>query len=342
MKIFINGKFLCQKITGVQRYAIEITKELDKLIEPNSFYIICPSKEYMITDLSSLLKNIKIIYTKGKPNYFWEQWTLPRYCKKNKPDDLINFCNIAPILFPGSCTLHDLAFIESPKGLNWKMRFAYKFITKFNIKRYKYIFTVSNTMAEHISKYYKLNKPIVTYNGYEHMLNIKAIKPNLILPESFYLAVGSMNPNKNFEAIIKLAINNSNVNFVVAGGKFKSFNNINVENVKNLNFIGYVSDENLVWLYKNCKAFLFPSKYEGFGIPPLEAYTVGCKYILCNNIQVLREICSNFAQFVEFDNNIDLNKLVSKPKENASLPIDFSWKKSAKILYSSIVFKNYK
>lgn len=319
MKIFINGKFLCQKITGVQRYAIEITKELDKLVEPNSFYIISPSKEYIVNDLSNVLKHIKIIYTKGKPKYYWEQWTLPRYCKKNKPDDLLNFCNIAPVLYPGSCTLHDLAFIEAPKGLNWKMRLIYKLITKLNVKRYKRIFTVSNTMAENISRHYKVKKPIVTYNGYEHMLNIKPIKPNIDLPESFYFAVGSMNPNKNFEAIIKLAINNSDDNFVIAGGRFKSFKNISVETIKNLNFIGYVSDENLVWLYQNCKAFLFPSKYEGFGIPPLEAYAVGCKNIICNDIPVLKELYNHLFNFIDFKaNNICISK-INYPKESNKL-----------------------
>lgn len=334
MKIFINGKFLCQKITGVQRYAIEITKELDKLVAPNTFYIIAPSKEYIINDLTNILKNINIIYTKGKPNYYWEQWTLPKYCKKNKPDDLLNFCNIAPILFPGSCTLHDLAFIEAPEGLNWKMRLIYKFITKLNIKRYKYVFTGANTMAEHISNYYKIDKPVITYSGYEHMLNIKSVKPNIYLPESFYFSVGSMNPNKNFESIIKLAINNPNDNFVIAGGKFKTFNSMNVENIKNLNFIGYVSDENLVWLYKNCKAFLFPSKYEGFGIPPLEAYISGCNKIICNNIPVLYEIYNGIAYFTNFSlcSSLELSLGVNG-NTNVS---KYAWSMSSNIIFNTI------
>lgn len=336
MKLFINGKFLCQKITGVQRYAIEITKEIDKFVEPKSVYIISPSKKYVINDLSDMLKNIQIIYTKGKPNYYWEQWTLARYCKKSKPDDLLNFCNIAPILFPGSCTLHDLAFIEAPEGLNWKMRLIYKIITKLNVKRYKHIFTVSNTMAEHIARHYKIKKPTVTYNGYEHMLNKKAIKPKIDLPESFYLAVGSMNPNKNFRAIIELAKNTPNENFVIAGGKFKSFNNINLENIKNLDFIGYVSDENLIWLYQNCKAFLFPSKYEGFGIPPLEAYVVGCKNIICNDIPVLRELYGeifNFADFNNYNNKFETYTPIFFKNDSIK---NYSWNLSMK-LYLTII-----
>ena len=334
MIVFINGKFLCQKITGVQRYAIEITRELDKFVEPKSVYIISPSKKYVINDLSNMLKNIQIIYTKGKPNYYWEQWILPRYCKKNMPDDLLNFCNVAPILYPGSCILHDLAFIEAPKGLNWKIRLIYRLISAFNIRRYKHVFTVSKTMSKHIADHYRIMQPIVAYPGHEHMLKIKPIKPNIDMPHSFYFAVGSMNPNKNFESIIKLAIENPNENFVVAGGKFKAFNDINVENVKNLNFIGYVSDENLVWLYKNCKGFLFPSKYEGFGLPPLEAYAVGCKNIICNDIPVLRELYGNYFYVIRFETL----SLLTHQVNNASndLLIDYNWKTSSKKIFEAI------
>lgn len=331
-EIFINGKFLCQKITGVQRYAIEITKELDKLCTFDiKITIVAPSKEYVINDVK--YNNISITYLKGKPNYYWEQWTLPRYCKKKKPDDLLNFCNIAPVLYPGSCTIHDLGFIEAPKGYNWKMKVIYKFITKCNIKRYKHIFTVSNTMAEHISSYYKVNKPIVTYNGYEHIMLINPIKPSFDLPNDFYLAVGSLNPNKNFKAIIELAQTYPNENFVIAGGKFKTFNNINVEHMKNLCFIGYVSDENLVWLYKHCKSFLFPSLYEGFGIPPLEAYAVGCRNIICNDIPVLKELYGDFLNFTNFSINTFLLPCTNFVGSFNSIK-KYSWKDTTNLIFN--------
>lgn len=336
-KYFINGKFLCQKITGVQRYAIEIVKRLDSLALHDAWFIVCPSKDYIISNLN--LKNIKIIYTKGKPNYFWEQWILPRFCKKEKINDLLNLCNIAPILYPGSCTLHDLAFIEAPKGLNWKMRLIYKIITRLNIKRYNHVFTVSKTMAEHISLHYKIEKPIVTYNGYEHMLSITAKKPDIELPKDFYLAVGSMNPNKNFSAIIRLAENNPNENFVIAGGKFKTFKENNYTNLKNVMFLGYVSDENLVWLYANTKGFLFPSNYEGFGIPPLEALCVGCKKVICNNIPVLIELYDKVVNFVDFNDIKHINLETLKISFIKIEDTNYTWNKSVEIIYNAVRVK---
>lgn len=336
-EIFINGKFLCQRITGVQRYAIEITKELDKLCPPDiRFTIISPSKEYIINNIE--YKNISIIYLKGKPNYYWEQWTLPRYCKKKKPYDLVNFCNIAPILYPGSCTIHDLAFIEAPKGYNWKFKSIYRLINRLNIKRYKHIFTVSNTMKSRIQDYYKISNVTVTYNGYEHMLGVEQIKPNIELPNRYYFAVGSMNPNKNFKAIIELAKQNPDDMFVISGGIDKVFKKDEMEKPKNVILTGYVKDEELFYLYSHCQAFLFSSVYEGFGIPPLEAYAVGCKNIICNDIPVLKELYDNVSFFTNFSNTINL-KLFKEPisfSEKDSFLQKFSWKNSAFIIYQTL------
>lgn len=333
--IFINGKFLCQRITGVQRFAIEIVKELDK-IEQNDikFTIIAPEKEYQVNELD--LKTIDIVYTKGKPGYYWEQFKLSKYCKKNKPDDLLNLCNIAPIKYPGSCIIYDLAVIDVPKGYSWKQRMVYKFINKKNIKKYHHIYTDSNTMKKRIIDYYKYKNPDnikVLYAGAEHIENINSKKPNINLPDKYYFSLGSMNPNKNFGAIVNLAKNNPNDFFIISGKSHKSFNEINLENMSNLVFAGYLSDEEIVYLYKNCEAFLFPSIYEGFGIPPLEAIKVGCKKIICNDIPVLKEIYEGMVDFVDFSSIKSINEFNIQKKQEQK---DYSWEKSAKKLFESL------
>ena len=331
-KIFINGKFLFQNITGVQRFAIEIVKELDK-IEQNDikFTIIAPEKEYQVNELS--LKNIDIVYTKGKPGYYWEQFKLPKYCKKNKPDDLLSLCNIAPIKYPGSCVIHDLAVIDAPKGFSWKQRFIYKFINKKNIKKYNHVFTVSNIMKERISEYYKKKlkqEIIVIYDSADHINNIIPKKPLINLPEKYYFSLGSMNPNKNFGAIVKLAKDNPNEYFIISGKKHKSFNNVNLEKMPNIVFAGYLSDQEIVYLYKNCETFLFPSIYEGFGIPPLEALEAGCKRVICNDIPVLREIYDGMVDFIDFSTDSPISLTTTQEKNNKK---EYSWKNSAKKLF---------
>ncbi len=305
MKIFINGKFLCQKITGVQRFAIETIKELDNLVPNNSdVSIICPNKEYLCNNIN--LKNIKIVFLKGKPNYFWEQILLSRFCKKNKPDYFLNLCNIAPVLYPGSCVVHDLGCIDAPKGFSYKQNVVYRLINKLNIKRYKYIFTVSYEMKKRIENYYKVKNVVVLYNSADHVKNIVAAKPNINLKNDFYFSLGSMNPNKNFKSIIRIAKKNKQDMFYISGKKGKSFNDEELDCPDNVVFCGYLTDQEIIYMYKHCKAFLFPSNYEGFGIPPLEALVSGCKIVICNDIPVLRELYEDSCYFVDFNRIDDL------------------------------------
>lgn len=330
--IFINGKFLCQRITGVQRFAFEITKRIDEINDPNFlFKLIVPSKEFVKN--THQYKNIEIVYTKGKPNYFWEQITLARYCKKNKPFDLLNLCNIAPIRYPGSCVIHDLGCIDAKNGFSKKQVFIYKFINRRNVKKYKHIFTVSYCMKQRIEEYYKVKNVQVIYNGYEHFNNVVVSKPKFDLPNKYYFAVGSMNPNKNFVSIIKMAHNNPNERFYIAGGSAKNFKKLQLDIPQNVIFTGYLEDSELAYLYKNCFAFLFPSLYEGFGIPPLEALVLGCKTVICNDIPVLKEVYHNFAVFIDYSCNVDLSKIPSNPNlDLTELKNRFNWEKSAKNL----------
>ena len=331
-KIFINGKFLCQKITGVQRFALEIVKEFDKMADDNlELFLICPSEKYVVSNIK--FEKIRIIFLKGKPNYWWEQIILSHYCKKNKPDEFLNLCNIAPVLYPGSCVIHDIGVIEAPKGFSFKQRLVYKIINKCNIKRYKKVFTVSNTMNNHISDFYKRHDIITIYNGYQHILSIKSKKPKIDLPNDYFFSLGSANPNKNFKSIIKIAKNNPNMNFIVSGNKSKSFSKEKLEKVSNVIFTGYLSDEEIVYLYKNCVAFLFPSIYEGFGIPPLEALACGCKNVICNDIPVLREIYKKNVQFVHFN---EIKSIILENKSNIN-EIEYNWKVSALLIIKELL-----
>ncbi len=327
---FINGRFLCQKVTGVQRFAIEIVKAIDSLLFDStcSFCIIAPAEKYCVTKLQ--LDRVKIIFTKGKPNYFWEQITLAKYCKKNKAE-LLNLCNLAPVLYPGSCVIHDLSFIDAPEGLSKGFRLFYKLINKLNIKRYKKIFTVSETMKKKIYDYYNVDNIYVIYNGCEHIKDFKSEPVKELIPfvGEFYFSVGSMNPNKNFQSIIKIARKHSNELFVVSGGSFKSFNTREYTVPSNMIFLGYVSDGKLSWLYKNCKAFVFPTKYEGFGIPPIEALILGCRNVFCNDIPVLHEIYGDNVVFYNA-NEEDFTELKSTHEiDFDGLKEKLSWTKSA-------------
>lgn len=317
--IYINGRFLTQKITGVQRYAIEVVKQLDK--EKNiKIVLLCPNDEIQNKIELDNIEIRKIGKLKGQA---WEQISLPFYIIKHGRGKLLSLCNLAPILYPGYVTIHDIGFKTHGEHLNAKFRTWYKLVTKLNIKRYKHIFTVSNFSKNEIIENYKI-KPeriTVTYNSAEHLKEIhpdeSIIEKLKIEKENFYFSLGSRSPHKNHKYIEELAKNNPNQYFVVTGNNNKIFESGKEESLDNIIYTGYLSDKEIAALYKNCKAFIFPSLYEGFGIPPLEAMTMGCKNIFVSDIEVFREIYGDSVEYVDVSQIINLktNEMDSKEKK---------------------------
>ncbi len=303
--IYINGRFLTQKITGVQRYAIEVVKQFDKEKDIN-FIILCPN-EKMQNNIE--LQNIEIRKIGKLKGQAWEQISLPLYIIKNGRKKLLSLCNLAPISYPGYITIHDIGFKTHGEHLNWKFREWYKLVTKLNIKRYKHIFTVSNFSKNEIIENYNIKpeKITVTYNSAEHLKNVKPdeeiLKKLNLEGKEFYFSLGSKSPHKNHKYIEELAKNNVDKIFVVTGNNNKIFKDNLEENIKNIIYTGYLMDEEIVSLYKSCKSFIFPSLYEGFGIPPLEAIMVGCKDIVVSDIPVFREVYGNKVRYIKTSSN---------------------------------------
>lgn len=316
-KIYINGRFLTQNITGVQRYAIEIVKALDKHLETDElnsryeFELVCPKN----IKQKIKLNNIKIKQIGRLKGHLWEQIELPLYVKGNF---LFNFCNCAPIIKKNQViTIHDAAVCAVPEAYSFLFRIWYKIMFYVLGHRLNKIFTVSNFSKKELHKYFSidLNKIDITYNGIDHILKIKPDEKIFskfnIEKNNYVLAVSSLNPSKNFKLILETAKEMPDTNFVIAGGTnssvFKSKGFPVTENVK---FIGYVSDEELVTLYKYASCFVYPSLYEGFGIPPLEAMMLNCPVIV-SDIKIFREI---YRDNVIFCDTKDIKSLKEKIK----------------------------
>lgn len=316
-KIYINGRFLTQNITGVQRYAIEIVKALDKYLDDNKlndkykFEIVCPKniKQKLI------LKNIEIKKIGSLKGHLWEQIELPLYVKNKF---LFNFCNCAPLVKKNQIvTIHDVAVCAAPYAYSKTFRIWYKFMYKILTSRLKKIFTVSEFSKKELNKYFNipLDRVEVTYNGIDHMKNIKPDENIFskfgIEKNNYILAVSSLNPSKNFRLILETAKILPEINFVIAGGTNSSvFKEQGLEITSNVKFIGYVNDEELVALYKYASCFVYPSIYEGFGIPPLEAMYFNCPVIL-SDIEIFKEIYMDNVLYCNVDDyNIIKEKIL--------------------------------
>lgn len=345
VRIAVNSRFLTQQVTGVQRYGIELARELKRI--DSSIEFICPEK-VVHHELKREL-NAKVL---GRfSGHLWEQIDLPLYLKSVGSPLLVNLANSAPMLYGNNVvSVHDVAFERFPESFSVKFRFYYRFMIPRVLKSSKAVVTVSEFSRNELVERYGLNheKISVVYNAVNEQFRQKTT----ISDELYVLAVSSLNYQKNFHSLIKAfnLLEDKNVKLYLVGGFNKSFADVtlidDIKKNKNIVFKGRVDDDELIMLYSNALCFVFPSFYEGFGIPPLEAQSCGCPVIV-SNVASIPEICGESVVYCDPYNVDDIadkisgvlrdqklrNDMVKMGYENVSR---FSWKRSAEKIYSII------
>lgn len=343
--IIINGDFLCRNLTGIERFAFEICKHLDSLIEKEKIGIYIPKNAKVIP----YYNNIKIILSKKECKVFplWEHFEFGKFIRKNKYTPL-DFSNVTPLGTKGIVFIHDIYAKLYPQDFS---QFRDKLINIYMCVMYKYaaknaklLLTVSELSKNQICSTYKVSpdKIYVIPNGWDHFKEIQPddsiIKNNPKLQNDFYFTLGSLSLRKNLKWVAEYAQNNPNENFAISGKMLSGLVPQELDILKSLDniiLLGYVSDEQVKALMQKCKAFVFPSYYEGFGIPPLEALSCGTK-IIVSNAACLPEIYADTAYYIDPDNpNVNLNELISKKIESPNNILGkYQYKNSAAILHN--------
>lgn len=332
-KIIVNGKFLLHKTTGVERHAREILQELDKQIANEDIVLAIPKGSKDIPNY----QNIKIEQVGLLTNNLWEQISFPIYVKKNKAISL-NLCNASPLIDPGVVNIHDVKVKAKPEYFNKIFSAWYNLLFKNDVKRAKYIITVSNFSKKEIIKYFHAdeNKITVIPNAWQHYEKIKydenALNKYNLKRNDYYFSMSSLEPNKNFKWIAEVAKKNPNQEFAIAGSiNSKVFSEgLGFDCPNNMKLLGFVSDEEAKTLMRDCKAFIFPTYYEGFGLPPMEAISAGCKSVIVSDSEVMHEIFGDGVEYIDpdiyelDDTLVDLNK--------DKILSMYSWSKSANLL----------
>jgi len=244
----------------------------------------------------------------------------------NLKADLVHFpMNQQPVLYfkPVVTSTLDLTMLrftragKTPLPIFWVKMAGYRFLFWYSNKKSKAIVTISNYVKDNLAKHYKFTrkKTTNTYCASEPPLSVPAKSPDCITSSTpFLLTVGTAFPHKNLNAVVDalphLLVTNPELKVVMAGKKEQYYQKLDKYIAKKglsdkIITPGFVSDEELKWLYQNCSAYVFPSLSEGFGLPGLEAMAHGAP-VVSSNATCLPEVYGDAALYFNPENIEDV------------------------------------
>jgi glycosyltransferase involved in cell wall biosynthesis len=327
--IFINGRFLTQQVTGVQRFARETLHALDLLLaarasSPFEFVLLAPRGA-----AAPVLRRIRFQCVGPFSGHVWEQITLPR---ASRGGFLLNFGPTGPLVKRRQIvTIHDASVHVVPHAFSRAFRTWYKLTLPILAQRSAGVMTVSDFSRSEVIRYFgaRAQAVCVSGEGWQHVLraapNPDVLHAHGLRPQEYVLAVSSVAPHKNFGVVARALSHLTDCHLkvaVVGATNARIFGYRGRAELKHLEFLGYVDDSSLRALYENAAAFIHPSLYEGFGIPPLEAMALGCP-VIASNAASIPEVCGPGAWYFDPEDEADLarqiRRILSRPDEREKL-----------------------
>lgn len=370
MKILIDLTSLADNFSGIERFASNIAYQLLKNNKDNKYILVFKNfinKKFIEFNQNN---NIRIVVLNGNNKLFFSQIVLPCNLYRYKADAYLFMAFPAPLLFfkrNSITTIHDIGCWDCPNTMKitskYYFRILYRKVAIFN----KYIMTVSNFSKGRIVS--KLNvkeeKIWIINNGLsEVFLNYcnngskeLSSKKKYKLPNKYILCLSTLEPRKNMRLLIKayeelLNEGKINMHLVLAGRRGWKINDLldglEQKVINKIHFTGFIDDDDLPIIYKNADFFAFPSLYEGFGIPPLEAMSMGT-IVVSSDSTSLPEVLGENAIYFKNDNLEDLKDKIcvvsylltdSEKKHIKLMGIKqsklFSWENEASKLFTNL------
>ena len=352
----INGRYMTQRMTGVQRYAHEIVASLEKILSEDGdiakrlgFRLILPGE----VEVKPAFSQIDVCRTRFGSGHAWDQFVLPWYARSG----VLSLGNFGPIAARNHIVcIHDANTFVEPESYSRRFGLAYRTLLPLIGRRASRVATVSQFSADMLIKYgvCRREKIFIAPNGHEHALRWDASRAEIpllkVLKRPYVLLLGSSAKHKNVDVILKQAqgLDAAGIDIVIVGAASSIFSATAPGHQRsNIHYAGYVGDDDLAALYEAALCLAFPSKTEGFGIPPLEAMARGCP-VISSNAASLVEVGGDAVTYVDPDHgngwrdaiiglagNQDLRAaMATRGRTRAAL---FSWKRSARLYLDEIL-----
>ncbi|MCH5235258.1 MAG: glycosyltransferase family 4 protein [Muribaculaceae bacterium] len=364
MKIAINCAFYQPKGGGIKEYIDNLVNNLGEIPTKHDFiiYVLKDQLEYAKERLPKKFRFKTIPFNSGsKLNRIKRSLFEQNFWLKEEEIEQIDIFHSpffhAPKLKKAKLllTVHDLRLYRFPETYEF---FRYHFLknkVRNSIKRANHIISISNFTKEEIvalcdvsaDKITVVHEAINPERFSSGNISDSTEIPEVLKKEPFILSVGHMEPRKNYErlieafTIIKKNKDFRNLQLVIVGRKDHSFESVlkMIEEDPDIHYLNFVEYNTLLWLYKNARLFVFPSYYEGFGFPPLEAASLETISVV-SNVSSIPEVCGDSALYFnpfnikEMADAIqkgltDMPTIISLEAKLRSNVERFSWRKNA-------------
>lgn len=305
----INGRFLSQATTGVQRYAREVVRSLDNLIQERvplardlHVELLCPPGSANFPLFSVERREIG-----GAVGHVWEQARLPFALEGG---GLLSLCNTGPLLSRKHIVcIHDANVWNAPQSYSRAFRNFYRTLLPYLGKTAWGISTVSDySLGELVRRgVIPAQRAFVAPNGHEHALRWApehSIRTRLAASPETIVMIGSAAPHKNMRLVLNMAdrLAEAGLRIAIVGISdtrvYRS--GATSANAQNIHWLGRIADGELAALLADSLCLAFPSLTEGFGLPALEAMAIGCPVVVSDRAS-LPEVCGNAALFASPD-----------------------------------------
>jgi len=339
MRIGLNLLYLRPEIGGTRTYAHNLLSKLREVDNPRWFTLFVNKEAAQDELFQGWHAVVCPVQARFRPmRYAWEQLILPIQVKKLRIELLHSLGYVQPVCLPckSVVTIHDLNFVYLRDFLNPLRRKVLQIFVPLSARTANHIITVSEFSKKQLVEVLGIapEKITVVYNAPKYppprAAKIEELQQKYGITQPYIFALSSLSPHKNIDGLLKAFFlikehGHRELKLVLAGKlpRTKSELVTLIQSSKwkrDVIFTGYVPDEVLAGLYKNAEVFVFPSLYEGFGIPVLEAFQYGTP-VACSNRAAIPEIAGNAAVYFDPKNVKEIAEVLDR------LLTDENWRK---------------
>lgn len=316
MKIGISTSVVQRGQTGIARYVCSLTRAFLEQPE-HDFYLFVLEEDLPLFAFAKSRARFITVPERYRPavkNIGWHQTVLPKLARELQLD-VLHVPSYRRMLWPHPCplvaTIHDLAPFHVSKKYDWKRMLYARAVVRFLASRQTEIIAISEATARDITTYLGVPRERITviHNGIDHDRFFPVNQTGSTTQPPFFLYVARLeHPGKNHVRLIEAfnrfkAETRSPWQLALAGSDWSGAEAIHAAIrsspfASDIRSLGFVSDDDLPNLYRSAGAFVYPSLYEGFGLPPIEAMACGCP-VLCSTRGSLAEVIGDAADTLD-------------------------------------------